>query len=319
MMKTVGLIGLGNAGKPIGERLLGKGYSLRIFDLRAAAGQELIQQGAVATASPAEATSEVTITVLPSSDEVRAAVMGDRGILAGMKPGFILLDLSGTDPVCAREIDKLVQEKRGEFLGGTLHADGAPALTIPKGLVSIVVGGKKKSLEACISILKDLAQKIILLPEPWIPKALKISIILLSTANTIMAAEICSWLVAQGINPRLFLKVAKETGSSATASRIEQFFRRNKNYGGALSNSHKDLRHALKLAADLNLPLPFSSLANQIQEMARANGLARLPSPAAIGRLYELLTGVNLGKAVLEDERPVAEPGQPRIIELGDF
>src|SRR5713226_9305977 len=245
--------------------------------------------------------------------------MGDRGILAGMKPGFILLDLSGTDPVCAREIDKLVQEKRGEFLGGTLHADGAPALTIPKGLVSIVVGGKKKSLEACISILKDLAQKIILLPEPWIPKALKISIILLSTANTIMAAEICSWLVAQGINPRLFLKVAKETGSSATASRIEQFFRRNKNYGGALSNSHKDLRQALKLAADLNLPLPFSSLANQIQEMARANGLARLPSPAAIGRLYELLTGVNLGKAVLEDERPVAEPGQPRIIELGDF
>src|SRR5713226_6986874 len=154
MMKTVGLIGLGNAGKSIGERFLGKGYSLRIFDLRAAAGQELIQQGAVATASPAEATSEVTITVLPSSDEVRAAVMGDRGILAGMKPGFILLDLSGTDPVCAREIDKLVQEKRGEFLGGTLHADGAPALTIPKGLVSIVVGGKKKSLEACISILK---------------------------------------------------------------------------------------------------------------------------------------------------------------------
>lgn len=319
MVKTIGLIGLGNAGRPIGERLLGKGYSLKVFDLRAEAARELIHRGAVRAASPVEATSEVTITVLPSSDEARAAVMGDRGILAGMKPGFILLDLSGTDPVCAREIDQEIRKRDGCFLGGTLHADGAPAVTIPRGLLSIVVGGEKKAFEACQNILSDLAQKVVLLPHPWTPKALKISVIMLSTASTIMIAEICAWLAAQGIDPRLFLKVAQETGSSATASRVEQFFRRTQNYGGALSNSHKDLRQALKLAADLNLPLPFSSLANQIQEMARANGFTRLPSPAAIGRLYELLTGLDLGKAVLEDERPVAKPGQPQIIELGDF
>ena len=143
MVKTIGLIGLGNAGRPIGERLLGKGYSLKVFDLRAEAARELIQRGAVRAASPAEATSEVTITVLPSSDEARAAVMGDRGILAGMKPGFILLDLSGTDPVCAREIDQEIRKRGGCFLGGTLHADGAPAVTIPRGLLSIVVGGEK--------------------------------------------------------------------------------------------------------------------------------------------------------------------------------
>lgn len=318
-MRTVGLIGLGNAGRPIGERLIKKGYRLRVYDINPEAAASLEQLGAVKVASAQAAVAEVTLTVLPSTVEVKAAVFGARGVLSGIRPGFVLVDLSGTDPRCAREIEQRIKQRDGEFLGGTLHASGAPAAVIPKGLLSIVIGGKRETLEACMDILRDLGQKIICLPEPWTPKALKIAVIMLSTVNNIISAEVCAWLSAQGITPRLFLRLLQTTGSQASASRLEEFFKRNRNYGGALSNSYKDLRQALELAAALNIPLPLTATANQIQEIGRAQGYSRVNSPAAIGKLYEILTGVNLSVATLDAEKTFPEPKEPQVVYLGDL
>ena len=315
-MNSIGLIGLGNAGGPLGRRLFDKGHDLKVYDLNPGAMDSLVKLGAAPAGSAREATREVTIVALPSSVEVRAAMLGDDGILAGMKRGSVLIDLSGTDPDCARELQQQVKDHGGEFLGGTLHADGAPAVTIPKGLLCIVIGGEKPTIKACESILKDLAQKVLCLPEPWMPKSIKIGVIMLATANSIMVTEVLTWLAAQGIDPRLFLDVQRGTGSEEASSRITQFFKRKKNYGGALSNSYKDLRQALRVAEELNLPLPMTAHAHQIQEMGRAQGLARTPSPGAIGTVYEKLTGVDLSKAVLDEERSFPEPQESEIIYL---
>jgi 3-hydroxyisobutyrate dehydrogenase-like beta-hydroxyacid dehydrogenase len=315
-MMSIGLIGLGNAGGPFGQRLLSKGHQIKVFDLNSEAMDSMVKLGATKVGSAQEAVTDVTITVLPSSVEVRAAVFGERGVLEGIRPGNVLIDLSGTDPDCARELEQKVKERGGEFLGGTLHADGAPAVTIPKGLLSIVIGGNKKTLQACEGILKDLAQKVLCLPEPWMPKSLKIGVIMMATANSIIITEILTWLTAQGIDPRLFLELERATGSQESSSRIAQFFKRKKNYGGALSNSYKDLRQALKVASDLNLPLPFTSLANQIQDMGRAQGLTRTPSSDALGTVYEKLTGVDLSQAVLDEGRTFPEPQEPQVIYL---
>jgi 3-hydroxyisobutyrate dehydrogenase-like beta-hydroxyacid dehydrogenase len=84
---------------------------------------------------------------------------------------------------------------------------------------------------------------------------------------------------------------------------MEEFMKRENNNGGALSNSYKDFRQALSTAAKLEIPMPLASMVNQIQEMGRANGLARLNSPAAIGELYELLTGMDLSGTVMNAEK----------------
>jgi len=130
-MKQIGLVGLGNAGRPLGERLLHKGFPLKVYDLNPDTAEPLVKLGAEIAGSAEEATCDVTITVLPSSVEVRAAVLGQGGVLGGIRPGFTLIDLSGTDPDCARELQQQIREKNGEFLGGTLHASGAPSVTIP--------------------------------------------------------------------------------------------------------------------------------------------------------------------------------------------
>lgn len=315
-MKTIGLIGLGNAGKPIAERLLAKGHRLKVYDLNPAPMDLVAEQGAIKAESAKEAVAEITIVVLPSSSEVRAATDGPDGILAGIEPGFALIDLSGTDPDFPRSLQQRLEEKNAHFVGATLHAAGAPAVTIPKGLASIVVGGRKKALEACIGVLKDLTQRVICVSEPWIPKALKIAVIMFSATNSIISAEVFSWLGAQGIEPRLFHRLLKTTGSRESAGRVEDFLKRKKSYGGALSNSYKDIRQALETAASRKIPLPLMGMVNEIQEMGRAQGLSRVNTPAAIGRLYEILTTIDLSNAVLEAERVFPEARETEVIYL---
>jgi 3-hydroxyisobutyrate dehydrogenase-like beta-hydroxyacid dehydrogenase len=315
-MQTIGLIGLGNAGRPIGERILAKGYALRAYDLDASAIDALAARGAQRASSPADAISDITLTVLPSSDEVNQAVFGVDGVFSQIGPGKTLIDLSGTDPGCARRILESFCQKQAVFLGGTIHAGGAPAVVIPRGQFSLVIGGERKKIESCVDFLRDVAQTIICLPEAWMPKAFKIAIIMYATANSIVTAEICSWLAAQGADAKLFLQLLQTTGSRASASRLEEFMKRNNDNGGALSNSYKDLRQALKVAAEIGIPLPLVSMANQIQEMGRAQGLARRNSPAALGKLYEILTRVNLDDATISAEKTFRETSEPKVVYL---
>ena len=317
-MPTIGLIGLGNAGRPMGERILAQGYTLTVYDLNPATVEGLVRGGARAAASAQEAVSDITITVLPSSIEVRKAVFGKGGAFAEVKPGMTFIDLSGTDPDCAREMQRRLQEKRAVFLGGTIHASGAPAIVIPEGQFTIAIGGKREHVDGCIDLLRALAQTIICLPEPWMPKAFKIAVIMYSTANNIATAEICSWLTSQGADPKLFAKLLHTTGSQASAARLDEFMKRNNHNGGALSNSYKDIRQALQVAAELQIPMPLLSMANQIQEMARANGLTRLNSPAAMGKLYELITGTDLSAVAVNAEKQLPESREPRVIYLED-
>jgi 3-hydroxyisobutyrate dehydrogenase-like beta-hydroxyacid dehydrogenase len=315
-MIEIGIVGLGNAGKPIAERVLAKGYRLKVYDLNPEAVNALAELGAVKTNSAREAVAEITLTILPSSAEVKAAAFGENGILAGIQPGFVLVDLSGTDPIFTRALEQELEIKHAGFLGATLHAAGAPAVTIPRGLLSIVVGGKKDALDKSLGILKDLARKVICVPEAWMPKAMKIAVIMFAAANSIVSAEVSSWLIAQGLDPKLFLELLKTTGSRESAARLEDFFKRNNTHGGALSNSYKDIRQALEVAAALDMPLPLMNAVNQMQEMGRAQGLTRLNTPAAMGKLYEILTGRDLSEAVLEVEKVFPEPHEPEVIYL---
>ncbi len=315
-MKQVGLVGLGNAGRPLGERLLSKGFSLKVFDINPEAAEPLVKLGAEKTNSAEDATCDLTITILPSSVEVRAAVFGEKGVLGGIQPGFTLVDLSGTGPDCARELQEKVGKRGGQFLGGTLHAAGAPSVTIPKGLLSIVIGGEKNLIENHIDVLKALAQKVICVNEPWSPKSMKIAVILFAIADSIISTEICTWLQAQKIDPKTFLGLLQTTGSRASATRVEDFLARNKSYGGTLSNIEKDIRQALEVASEIQLSLPFTESANRIVEKSGAEESKRITPGAAFANYYQKQTKIDLSQAVKERERTFPEPEEPQVIYL---
>ncbi|TMB66223.1 MAG: 2-hydroxy-3-oxopropionate reductase, partial [Deltaproteobacteria bacterium] len=110
-MPTIGLIGLGNAGRPIAERIVAKGYSLAVYDLNPGAVERLARLGAHRVNSAREAVRDITLTVLPSSAEVRQAVFGKYGALSAINSSVTFIDLSGTDPDCARDVENRLGEK----------------------------------------------------------------------------------------------------------------------------------------------------------------------------------------------------------------
>jgi 3-hydroxyisobutyrate dehydrogenase-like beta-hydroxyacid dehydrogenase len=318
-VKTVGLIGLGNAGGPMAQQLLQAGYALKVFDLDPERMAELAPRGAIVTSSPGDAVSGTTIVLLPSAVEVRAAVYGERGVLTGMKPGDILIDLSGTDPNCARELDGKVTAQGGYFVGGTVHAAGAPAITIPQGKISLVVGGKKQALDDSIELLNQLARKITCVPEPWMPKSMKLAIIMFAAIESAATAEIMAWLLGQDIDPRMFREVIRVTGSNST-QRVEEFFRRNERTGGTLSNIRKDLRQSLFVARDEQVPLLMTSLADQLAEMAVQRSGDRVRPSAAFAKLYEALAHVDMSQSVAEPATATARDAvEAKVIYVGNF
>ena len=86
-MQKIGLIGLGNAGRPMAERILAAGYALTVFDIDAAAVAAVVQLGAQAANTAAQAVGDITITLVPSSVEVRSAVFGANGAYRGVAAG----------------------------------------------------------------------------------------------------------------------------------------------------------------------------------------------------------------------------------------
>jgi 3-hydroxyisobutyrate dehydrogenase-like beta-hydroxyacid dehydrogenase len=318
-MQTIGLIGLGNAGAPVAERLLQAGCQLKVFDLSAEPMNALAGRGAIKTDSPADAVGEITIVLLPSAVEVRAAVNGARGVLAGLKPGSILVDLSGTDPDCARELDEKVTAQGGFFVGGTVHAAGAPATTIPQGKISLVIGGKKRALDKSLEVLSHLARKIICVPEPWMPKSMKLAIIMFAAIESAATAEIMTWLLGQDIDPRMFREVIGVTGSNS-AQRVEEFFQRNQRTGGTLSNIRKDLRQSLSVARTAEVPLMLTSLVDQLAEMAFIRSGDRVRPSAAFATLYEALAQVDMSESVADaDISPRANAADAKVKYVGDF
>jgi 3-hydroxyisobutyrate dehydrogenase-like beta-hydroxyacid dehydrogenase len=238
-----------------------------------------------------------------------------------MKPGNgnTLIDLSGTDPDCARELDRKVAAQGGYFVGGTVHAAGAPAVTIPQGKISLVVGGKKQALDNSIDVLNCLARKIICVPEPWIPKSMKLAIIMFAAIESAATAEIMAWLLGQEIDPGLFRDVIHITGSSSTG-RVEEFFRRNARTGGTLSNVRKDLRQSLAVARDKGVPLLITSLVDQLAETAAKRTGDRIRPSAAFATLYEALAQVDMSQSVAEPPNAEAtDAPRDRVIYVGNF
>ncbi|MDP2790606.1 MAG: NAD(P)-binding domain-containing protein, partial [Rectinemataceae bacterium] len=114
----IGFIGLGIMGKPMAKNLLKAGYELTVFDRVAGPVQEVVAAGAKAASSGREVAerSDIIITMLPNSPHVKAAVLGEGGVLEGMKAGKILIDMSSIAPLAAQEVAAKLAEKGLDML-----------------------------------------------------------------------------------------------------------------------------------------------------------------------------------------------------------
>jgi 2-hydroxy-3-oxopropionate reductase len=303
MKENIGFIGLGAMGLPMAQNLLSKGYKLTAYDIASQRLEAAVKQGAEAAESAKEAAkrSEVIITMLPSSPQVREVILGIEGVIEGIASGSIVIDMSTIDPVTTREIAERLSDKSVKMLDAPV-ARGVPAAKA--GTLAIFVGGEKGAYEKCKEILLAMGTDIHYVGGSGTGVTVKITNNLIVATTMCSVAEALVLAVKAGVEPDVLFK-ALSTGSANSfvlQNHVKNFVLKGKFEKGVFPVDYiiKDLGLALATGAKYHVPMYFGSLAGQAYELARAAGYNERYYPVVIRPLEEL-TGVEV-RADLEGE-----------------
>jgi 2-hydroxy-3-oxopropionate reductase len=151
--KTIGFIGLGIMGFPMSGHLMKAGYKVVGYDVVPAAIQRAVEAGAEAATSAKEAASraDVVISMVPDSPDVEKAYLSENGVLAGAKPGTLLLDMSTISPVTAKQVAEAAAAKGCPMLDAPVSGGDVGAR---EARLSIMVGGDPEVYEQAVPIFK---------------------------------------------------------------------------------------------------------------------------------------------------------------------
>lgn len=152
---TIGFIGLGLMGRPMALNLRKAGFALVVHSRSRGPVEALVQEGAVAASSPravAEA-AQVVITMLPDTPDVVQVIEGAEGVLAGLQPGTVVIDMSSISPEETRRLAARVETHGGTMLDAPVSGGEIGARS---GTLSIMVGGDAAVVERVRPILEAM-------------------------------------------------------------------------------------------------------------------------------------------------------------------
>jgi 3-hydroxyisobutyrate dehydrogenase-like beta-hydroxyacid dehydrogenase len=140
---SVGFIGLGHMGTLMAQRLLQAGYQLTVYDRTAEKAQELVHQGTKSVDSPRDlaARCDVVLSIVTDNPALEAIMHGPNGVLAGVRPGMTLIDLSTVSPEESRHIANVAQQKGVHMLDAAVSGSTPQA---KEGSLVIFVGGEQE-------------------------------------------------------------------------------------------------------------------------------------------------------------------------------
>ena len=294
--QRVGFIGLGTMGKPMARRVLLYGeYPLTVYDVVPAPVDELSNAGATAAASPravAEA-SDVVITMLPNSPHVEAAILGENGVLEGLRPSTIVIDMSTIDPAVTRKVAARVAEKGARMLDAPVGKSSPAAVD---GTLTIMVGGDEATFEECRPILSTMGTTIVHCGETGAGEAMKLTHNLMGCLIVAAVSEGLALGARAGLKPDLMLDVIGHSGPSSfhlVNTFPKQVLSGNLEPGFMMDLMYKDLGLISAMGSDLGVPLPLANLTREVVSMARREGLGKLDWTALL-TLYEKWAGVQV-------------------------
>jgi 3-hydroxyisobutyrate dehydrogenase len=184
----VGFIGLGNVGGKLAGSLLRNGIDLVVRDLEPSAVQPFLDGGAGSASSPRELAErcEVIITCLPSPSASAAVMESDDGVLAGLRPGTVWMEMSTTDDAEVRRLGQLVDGRGGEPVDCPVSGGCHRAAT---GNISIFAGCERATFERVLPILAVLGRRVLHTGPLGSASILKVVTNYLATANLVSLTE----------------------------------------------------------------------------------------------------------------------------------
>jgi 3-hydroxyisobutyrate dehydrogenase-like beta-hydroxyacid dehydrogenase len=259
-MSTVGFVGLGAMGSQIAGRLLATGHQVYGTDRTEARGTELVRRGLVWRGTPREVATAADVTVSMVTDDaaVEAVASGPDGILAGLAPGKIYVDMSTIGPGTSRQLAQRVRALGAEMLDAPVSGS-VPAAG--EGGLAIMVGGDAKSFSAVEPLLRDLGRTVTHVGANGQGLLLKLAINLGLGAQLLAFSEGVLLAERGGIDRKLAVAVMIDSaiGSPALRARAPFVLDLPDDAWFDVYLMSKDLRLALEAGRDLAVPLPSTA------------------------------------------------------------
>jgi 2-hydroxy-3-oxopropionate reductase len=294
MKKKIGFIGLGIMGRPMSKNLLKAGFSLVVFDINKAALEDVVKSGADPAGSPKEVAerAEIIITMLPDSPEVKEAVLGKGGVIEGIKPGAVLIDMSSINPLVSQEIAKPLKDKGVDMLDAPVSG-GEPMAV--QGTLSIMVGGDEKLFNECLEILKPLGKNIVYVGPIGAGGFTKLCNQIIVAMNIAAVGEALTLGTKAGLDPKVIFQAIRGglAGSTVMEAKVPMIVEGNFKPGFRIKLHYKDLNNALSTAKDMGVFLPLSGLVQQILVALMKEGKGEADH-SAIVTFFEKISGVEI-------------------------
>jgi len=286
---TVGFIGLGIMGRGMARNLRAAGFPLYVYNRTASRMTELAESGAIATTSPADlaAKCDVVITCVSDTPDVEAVIDGPTGVIAGMRPGTLVIDMSTISPQATVALASRIQAKGGSMLDAPVSGGSEGAA---KGTLSIMVGGTEADFARALPVFQAMGKNIVHVGAQGAGQTVKLVNQILVVGNALAMSEALLFAQAGGVDVTKALAAVSggAAGSWMLSNRGPQILNRDWRPGFTIDLQQKDLRLVLDAADDVGVPLPGTALIFQLYRTLQHAGLGHEGNHALVKALEQL-------------------------------
>jgi 3-hydroxyisobutyrate dehydrogenase-like beta-hydroxyacid dehydrogenase len=303
---SVGFVGLGVMGEPMATHLSKAGHPLALFDVRAGQAARLAATFADACApdSPAEVArrSDIVITMVPNGEIVRDLVAGGDGLLAGFRPGSLLLDTSSSEPWLTRESGRLLAERGIAMVDAPVS--GAQWGAQAASWSSWSVAGGRRQLRPLFDVM---GRAVFHLGPLGAGHAMKCLNNLVTAINFLAVSEGLVIGKRHGLDPSVMTDVLNESTGMSWVSQThvkQRIVSRSFDDPFKLALMLKDIGIATQLARSVDVPAPIRHWPSSCGRRRAGNDPAA--SVSEMARWVETMTATDItaALAVMRQHRP---------------
>ena len=276
-MSKVGFIGLGVMGGQMVNRLLGKGHSVTGYNRTRSKAQWLIDQGMKWADSPraVASASDFTFAMVTNAAAISAITEAADGMLAGLGPGKIFLDMSTVSPGVSRALAARVRERGADMVDSPVSGS---VITLQEGKLSVMVGGRRETFEKVKPLLEDIGPKVTYVGDNGVASSMKIATNLSLAVQMLAFSEGVLLAEKSGIAREVAVDVLTH---SAVASPMIQYrgpfvLKQPEEAWFDVNMMQKDMVLAMELGRQLDVPLPTTAISNEFLTAARGMGMEKL-------------------------------------------
>jgi 3-hydroxyisobutyrate dehydrogenase len=294
---TVGFIGMGIMGKGMVRNLAKADHRPLVWNRTRSRVDDLVSEGFEVAEDPAAlaAACDVVITCVSDTPDVEEVVLGERGVLEGVKKGSLVIDMSTISPRVTVEIGKRLAEKGVAMLDAPISGGSEGAA---KGTLSIMVGGEADHVKRAMPLFEAMGKAITHVGPLGSGQKVKLVNQILVVVNALAVSEALLFAQAGGLDLEKTLEavVPGAAGSWMLQFRGPQVVKRDWRPGFTIDLQQKDLRLVLEAADQLGTPVLGTSLVFNLYRTLQAEGLGGEGNHALVKAL-ERLSGIEVGKS----------------------